>query len=61
MKYTLLCKQTTKELGIVDENGLLDPSKFHQHVEECPICLDFMEKLVEFIKQNKEDKKINAS
>jgi hypothetical protein len=46
MKYDLICASSAEELGIVDDRGHFDMSKFHSHIENCEVCLELMETFV---------------
>ena len=42
MTFLPYCNRTLKELGIEDEQGVLDLLKFKEHIEACPLCKQFI-------------------
>jgi len=42
MNFIPYCGKTLKELGIEDEQGVLDLLKFKEHIEVCPFCKQFV-------------------
>ena len=56
MKFDLICDNSVKELGIIDENGHFDMDKFHDHVESCETCLKLLETFVHFMELAKEER-----
>ncbi len=54
MKFDLICDNSVKDLGIIDDAGHFDMDKFHSHIESCETCLDLMESFANFLAIKKE-------
>ncbi len=50
-RYKLKCGSNPRDLGIEDEKGNWDMTKFKKHILECPLCAVFTKNLVKEIKK----------
>ncbi|KKL21547.1 hypothetical protein LCGC14_2444400 [marine sediment metagenome] len=48
MELWLVCGGDMKSLDIIDKEGFFDIYKFHDHVLNCKVCLDFLESFVAY-------------